>query len=76
MVVFFENPMLKERMEQAADNMEDVYHKTISARFDQEKRLIVRELQQHGIGSILTPPKELTVRTVNTYLELKARQSI
>lgn len=76
MVVFFENPMLKERMEQAADNMEDVYQKTISARFDQEKRLIVRELQQHGIGSILTPPKELTVRTVNTYLELKARQSI
>jgi uncharacterized protein (DUF58 family) len=76
MVVFFENPMLKERMEQTAGTMEDVYQKTIAARFDQEKRLIVRELQQYGIGSILTPPKDLTVRTVNTYLELKARQSI
>lgn len=76
MVVFFENPMLKERIGQPVQSTEDVYHRTVAARFDQEKRLIVRELQQHGIGSILTPPKELTVRTVNTYLELKARQSI
>jgi hypothetical protein len=41
-----------------------------------EKRLIVKELQQHGIFTILTAPQNLTVNTVNKYLELKARQAI
>lgn len=76
MVVFFENPMLKEKVETPAQTVEEVYHRTIAARFDQEKRQIVRELARHGIGSILTPPAELTVQTVNSYLELKARQAI
>jgi len=76
MVVFFENPMLKEKVEAPAHTIEDVYHRTIAARFDQEKRQIVRELRRHGIGSILTPPSELTVQTVNAYLEIKARQAI
>lgn len=76
MVVFFENPMLKERVEAPAQTVEEIYHRTIAARFDQEKRQIVRELRQHGIGSILTPPSELTVQTVNAYLEIKARQAI
>ena len=76
LVVFFENPMLKEKVETQAHTVEDVYHQTIAARFDQEKRQIVRELRRHGIGSILTPPSELTVQTVNAYLEIKARQAI
>jgi uncharacterized protein (DUF58 family) len=76
MVVFFENPMLKERVEAPAQTVEEVYHRTIAARFDQEKRQIVRELRLHGIGSILTPPSELTVQAVNSYLEIKARQAI
>ena len=76
MVVFFENPMLKEKVEASTRTVEEVYHRTIAARFDQEKRQVVRELARHGIGSILTPPSELTVQTVNSYLELKARQAI
>jgi uncharacterized protein (DUF58 family) len=75
-IVFFENPLLKEKIEKPANTVEEVYHRTIAARFDQEKRQIVRELRQHGIGSILTPPAELTVQSVNAYLEIKARQAI
>ena len=36
----------------------------------------LKELQQHGIFTILTPPEKLTINTVNKYLELKARQAI
>jgi len=36
----------------------------------------VKELNQHGILTILTPPENLTVQTVNKYLEIKARQAI
>jgi hypothetical protein len=53
-----------------------VYIKTVAEKFMHEKRLIVKELQNHGILSILTPPEKLTVNAVNKYLELKARQAI
>jgi hypothetical protein len=38
-----------------------------------EKKLIVAELQKYGIQSILTAPENLTVHTLNKYLEIKAR---
>ena len=37
---------------------------------------MVKELQKNGILSILTTPENLTVNTVNKYLELKTRMSI
>jgi uncharacterized protein (DUF58 family) len=76
LVVFFENTELRERIEQPAETLEAVYVQTIAAKFAYEKKLIVHELQQHGILSLFTAPEHLTVDTVNKYLELKARQSI
>ena len=75
-VVFFENTELRQLTESPADNIESLYIKTIAEKFVYEKKLIVKELQQHGIFTILTAPKNLTVDTVNKYLELKARQAI
>ncbi|HXB94861.1 MAG TPA: hypothetical protein VNU70_06875, partial [Puia sp.] len=60
----------------AADDIEGIYVKTIAEKFAYEKRLIVKELNQHGIATILTAPENLTVQTVNKYLEIKARQAI
>ena len=51
----------------------DVYIKTIAEKLAYEKRLIVKELEQNGIYSILTSPQNLTVNTINKYLELKSR---
>jgi uncharacterized protein (DUF58 family) len=76
MVVFFENTELTKRLLNPAENLEEVYTQTIAAKFAYEKKMIVRELQHYGIITILTPPEELTVNTVNKYLELKARQAI
>ena len=76
LVVFFENTELRQLTETEAPDMEALYVKTIAEKFQYEKRLIVKELQQHGIFTILTAPKNLTVNTVNKYLELKARQAI
>lgn len=75
-VVFFENTELRSVTESRADTVESLYIKTIAEKFVYEKKLIVKELQQHGIFTILTAPKNLTVDTVNKYLELKARQAI
>ena len=73
LVIFFENTELTALQQQKANNVEDVYYKTIANKFAFEKRQIVKELQKHGIMSLLTPPQKLTANTINKYLELKAR---
>jgi uncharacterized protein (DUF58 family) len=76
LVVFFENTGLHEIREAPAADIEGLYIRTIAERFAYEKRLIVKELNQHGIATILTAPENLTVQTVNKYLEIKARLAI
>jgi uncharacterized protein (DUF58 family) len=76
LVVFFENTGLDQLRKMDAETIEDVYTQTIAEKFAYEKRLIVKELQQHGIATILTPPENLTVETVNRYLEIKSRLAI
>ena len=73
LVVFFENTELKALREKPAENLEEIYIKTIADKFAFEKRLIVKELQQHGILSMLTTPQQVSVNTINKYLEIKAR---
>jgi uncharacterized protein (DUF58 family) len=76
LVVFFENTELKKVIEKNASSIEDIYIKTIAEKFIYEKKLMVKELHKNGILSILTTPENLTVNTVNRYLELKTRMSI
>ena len=76
MVVFFENTELRSMVEKKAGSLEEIYIKTIADKFTYEKKLMVKELQKNGIISILTSPENLTVNTVNKYLELKTRLSI
>lgn len=76
LVVFFENTELKMLREKPAGNLEDMYIKTIADKFAFEKKLIVKELRQHGILSLLTTPQQVTVSAINKYVELKARQAL
>lgn len=76
LVVFFENTGLQQISTAGPEDIEGLYIKTIAEKFAYEKRLIVKELNQHGISTILTAPENLTVQTVNKYLEIKARQAI
>jgi uncharacterized protein (DUF58 family) len=76
LVVFFENTELKSLIERKAGVLEDIYIKTIAEKMAHEKRLMIKELHKNGIPSILTTPENLTVNTVNKYLELKNKLSI
>ena len=75
-VIFFINTQLYELIDEPAENVEQIYHKTIAEKFAFEKRLIVKELARYSIHSILTTPQNLSVNTINKYLELKARRLI
>jgi uncharacterized protein (DUF58 family) len=72
-VIFFENTEIRDFAQQKANSLEDIYHQTIAEKFLSEKAQMVHKLRQYGIQSILTPPEDLSVNTVNKYLELKSR---
>ncbi|HNC38215.1 MAG TPA: DUF58 domain-containing protein [Chitinophagaceae bacterium] len=76
LLVFFENSELKSITSKQATTLEGIYIKTIAEKFAYEKRQMVKELHKNGIMSILTTPANLTVNTINRYLELKTRTSI
>ena len=72
-VVFFKNTELNELIDKKASNIQEIYDKIIAEKFAFEKKLIVQELQKYGIYSVLTQPENLTLDTINKYLEIKAR---
>lgn len=72
-VIFFLNTELDSLLNSRSESIEEIYIKTIAEKFAFEKRQIVKELDRHGIHSILTSPAHLTVNTINTYLEMKSR---
>jgi uncharacterized protein (DUF58 family) len=71
-VIFFKNTEIKKLVNEKSHSINDIYVKTIAEKLMYEKRLIVRELKKYGIQSILTEPENLSVNTINKYLELKA----
>lgn len=72
-VIFFENTELKTLTDKEATNLSEIVDQTIAQQFGYDKKVMVRELQQRGIQTILTAPEDLTVNTINKYLEIKAR---
>ena len=72
-VVFFQNTELNDIIHNKAETVQEVYDKVIAEKFAFEKRLIVNELKKYGIYSVLTQPENLTLDTINKYLEIKAR---
>ena len=72
-VVFFTNTELNELINKKTETIQEIYDKVIAEKFMFEKRLIVNELKKYGIYSVLTQPENLTLDTINKYLEIKAR---
>ena len=75
-VIFFENTEMKSLITNKAKDLKEIYYKALAEKFSYDKKLIVRELTQHGIQALLTAPEQLTVNTINKYLELKSRGMI
>jgi len=72
-VVFFQNTDLQELAYQQAKNIKEIYQSTVAERMTSMKGRITQELQKNGIQTILTLPSELSINTINKYLELKAK---
>lgn len=75
-VVFFKNTELQQLTQNPVTDTQSVYVKTIAEKLIYEKQLIAKELKKFGIYSVLTAPENLTLNTINKYLELKSRNLI
>jgi uncharacterized protein (DUF58 family) len=75
-VVFFENTEIKTNTSKEVETLEDVYTQITAEHYTLTKVQIAQQLKQFGIFSILTQPENLTVNTINKYLELKSRGMI
>lgn len=75
LVVFFRNTELEDYLEKPAQK-ENPYETSIIEKFIYEKEQIVRELNKYGIQTILTRPEDLSVNTINKYLEIKSKGMI
>ena len=72
-VVFFENTEIRRLAQEEVRKTADIYRQTVARQFLQEKKEMVYKLRQYGIQAILTKPQDLTLNTINKYLELKSR---
>lgn len=72
-VIFFENTEVRTFAEKEVETLEGIYHQTIAQKFLSEKSQMVQKLQQYGIQTVLTRPEELSINTINKYLELKSK---
>ena len=72
-VVFFENTELEELTQKQPSTKEDFYETVIAEKLAYEKTMIINKLRQRNMLSLLTHPNDLTVKTINKYLEIKAR---
>ncbi len=75
-VVFFENTEVSSNTSARVDTVEDIYRQVTAETYLLTKVQLVQQLRQFGIMSILTKPENLTVASINKYLELKSRGMI
>lgn len=72
-VIIFENTEIKNFVGEEVSDTEGIYFQTVARKFLNEKEQMVQILRQYGIQSVLTKPEDLSVNTINKYLELKSR---
>jgi hypothetical protein len=72
-VVFFENIELDTITQQKARDLKGVYTTILAEQAVNDKFAIAHELQSAGIQTLLSRPEQLSITTINKYLEIKSR---
>lgn len=72
-VMLFENTELEALSRMPAHRIDDVFTSILASQTIYDKQAIALELNAMGIHTILCKPEELSMKTVNKYLEIKSR---
>ena len=72
-VIFFKNTEILNLAAEPTQNESEIIRKTVAEKFIYDKEQMVLELNKYGIHSILTTPENLTIDTINKYIEIKSK---
>ncbi len=72
-VIFFENTAILDMSNKEAIDLKGIYTQIVAEQTIHEKKIIVNELHNAGIQTVYTRPQDLSLQTLNKYLELKSR---
>ncbi|MEO0404112.1 MAG: DUF58 domain-containing protein, partial [Bacteroidota bacterium] len=72
-VVIFENTELIHYSSKKVKYVSSIYTQTLAQKLLLDKKLIAKKLNNYGVSTILTKPEDLSINTVNKYLELKSK---
>ena len=75
-VVLFVNTEIEDFAKQTPKTTEDLYRQTTAEKFLYEKKRMTHRLRQYGIQTIITRPEDLSINSINKYLELKSKGMI
>lgn len=73
LVAFFQNSEFNDVLDSTPVDMREMFKKGIAEKLSNDKFLIVKELNRNGIHTVLSKPENLTIDSMNKYLEFKAR---
>lgn len=72
-VMIFENTELEAYSRKKPNYVSDIYAQTIAQKLLHDKKQLVAKMKKFGIQTIMSKPEDLSINTVNKYLELKAK---
>jgi uncharacterized protein (DUF58 family) len=75
-VIFFDNEDVTMLSKNPVNKLYDIYVQTMAKKYLHDKGQIINELSNHGIHAIKSLPNELSINSINKYLELKSRGMI
>lgn len=70
-MIVFKNTELEKEVETKSSNLIGVYQHIFIQQMLDEKRQIIQKLEQNGIKTVYTAPKDLSIKALNKYLEFK-----
>ncbi len=76
LVIFFENSEIVNFVNQPANDIREIYSKTIGKHFLSQNQLILKELVKSGIQGLITQPHLLSMQAINKYIQIKRKQMI
>jgi len=75
-MVLFKDAELEQAARFPKDSIDSVYRRTLAEKYLHDRNEISKKLRNRGIHTISATPEELSVSTINRYLELKAKRLI
>jgi len=72
-MILFKDEDLMEKVKKEKVALDDIYEITLAKKHLSEREEIAGRLRHHGIQTVVSSPKDLSINVINKYLELKSR---